>query len=137
MRASSQYQTLPVPSSDDALPPGLAAVPEVRSLLEAVDLPIGRWDAEGRLTFFNPPYVSWARRTPQALHGKSLKELYGEDAWTAARPAFERRFQGQQADYLRLLRHLDPPPLGAYSGVSRARTERANRGDLHHRPRCA
>jgi diguanylate cyclase (GGDEF)-like protein len=109
MRASSQYQTLPVPSSDDALPPGLAAVPEVRSLLEAVDLPIGRWDAEGRLTFFNPPYVSWARRTPQALRGKSLKELYGEDAWTAARPAFERGFQGQQADYLRLLRHLDPP----------------------------
>ncbi len=94
---------------DDTLLPGLAAVPEVRSLLEAVDLPIGRWDAEGRLTFFNPPYLTWARRTPQDLRGKSLKELYGEEAWAAARPAFERGFAGQQADYLRLLRHLDTP----------------------------
>ncbi|MGC8806063.1 MAG: sensor domain-containing diguanylate cyclase [Thiomonas sp.] len=109
MHASSRQQPLPATAPEDALLPGLAAVPEVRSLLEAVDLPIGRWDAEGRLTFFNPPYVTWARRTPQALLGKSLKELYGEDAWTAARPAFERGFQGQQADYLRLLRHLDPP----------------------------
>ena len=89
--------------------PGLAAVPEVRSLLEAVDLPIGRWDAEGRLTFFNPPYVTWAGRSPQALRGKTLAELYGEEAWAAARPAFERGFSGRQADYLRLLRHLDSP----------------------------
>lgn len=94
---------------DDALLPGLAAVPEVRSLLEAVDLPIDRWDAEGRLTFFNPPYLAWAHRTPQELRGKSLKELYGDEAWAAAQPAFERGFAGQQADYLRLLRHLDPP----------------------------
>lgn len=93
----------------DALLPGLAAVPEVRSLLEAVDLPIGRWDAQARLTFFNPPYLAWARRTPQELLGKSLQELYGDDAWAAARPAFERAFHGEQAQYLRLLRHIDPP----------------------------
>lgn len=94
---------------DAVLLPGLAAVPEVRSLLEAVDLPIGRWDAESRLTFFNPPYLTWARRSPQELRGGTLQELYGEDAWQAARPAFVRGFAGQQADYLRLLRHLDTP----------------------------
>ncbi|MBN8775809.1 sensor domain-containing diguanylate cyclase [Thiomonas arsenitoxydans] len=104
-----QPEPNPAPMPEVELLPGLAAVPEVRSLLEAVDLPIGRWDADGRLTFFNPPYVSWARRNPDQLRGRTLKELYGDEAWAAAQPAFERGFAGKQADYLRLLRHLDPP----------------------------
>ena len=102
-------ETMPTEASGIDMLPGLAAVPEDRSLLEAVDLPIGRWDAEGRLSIFNPPSKTWSRRAPDELRGRTLAELYGEEAWTAARPAFERGFAGQQADYLRLLRHLDPP----------------------------
>jgi len=96
-------------SPDLALTPELALVPEVRSLLEAVDLPIGRWDRECRLTFFNPPYLTWARRTPQQLLGHTVQELYGDEAWSAARPAFELGLAGKQATYLRLLRHFDTP----------------------------
>lgn len=91
------------------LPPELAMLPAVKSLLEAVDLPIARWDREGRITFFNPPYLSWARRTPEQLFGFTLQELYGDEAWAVARPAFERGFAGEQADYQRLVRHIDPP----------------------------
>ncbi|MGE0071663.1 MAG: diguanylate cyclase [Thiomonas sp.] len=109
MNALPQVDASAAVVPDPAQSPGLAAVPEVRTLLEAVDLPIGRWDRQARLTFFNPPYVAWARSTPQQLLGRSLSELYGEEAWAAAQPAFERAFAGQQADYLRLLRHLDPP----------------------------
>lgn len=84
-------------------------VPAVKSLLEAVDLPIARWDRQGRLTFFNPPYLTWARLTPEQLLGRTLPELYGDEAWAVARPAFERGFAGEQAAYQRLVRHLDPP----------------------------
>lgn len=88
---------------------GLTAVPQVRRLLEAIDLPIGRWDRQARLTFFNPPYVVWARRPPEALLGHTLQSIYGTSAWEAAEPAFARAFEGAQADYTRLLHHLEVP----------------------------
>ncbi len=108
------------------LPSGLAAVPEVRSLLEAVDLPIGRWDAQARLTFVNPPYLSWSRRSAEDLLGRSLQELYGDEAWSLAAPAFARAFAGEQADYLRLLRHLDQPRWARVQVFP----ERGLRGDI-------
>ncbi len=88
---------------------GLAALPQVRRLIEAVDLPIGRWDRQSRLTFFNPPYVRWARRDPAELVGRTLAELYGHPAWEAAAPAFETAFSGRAAEYRRLLHHLGTP----------------------------
>ncbi|MDE1953953.1 MAG: diguanylate cyclase [Betaproteobacteria bacterium] len=84
----------------------------VRRLLEAVDLPIGRWDAQSRLTFCNPPYLRWARLQAQALLGRTLAELYGVEAWERAQNAFSRAFQGQPAEYERLLTHLQPPRWG-------------------------
>ena len=84
----------------------------VRRLLEAVDLPIGRWDAQSRLTFCNPPYLRWARLPAQALLGKTLVELYGVEAWGRAQSAFARAFGGLHAEYERLLTHLQPPRWG-------------------------
>ena len=84
----------------------------VQRLLEAVDLPIGRWDRQARLTFCNPPYLRWAKRSAQDLLGYTLAELFGPDAWARARDAFAQAFNGQVADYERLLTHLHPPRWG-------------------------
>ncbi len=116
------------PTGTAALPaPGLAAVPQVRRLLEAVDLPIGRWDRQARLTFFNPPYVVWARRAPDELLGRTLQDIYGTAAWEAAAPAFERAFAGEQADYTRLLQHLHTPRWARIQVFP----ERDDRGQVH------
>ena len=78
-------------------------------LVEAIGLPIGRWDRQLRLTFCNTPYTDWACRPREHLLGHTLAELYGDAAWTAARDAFARAFGGQTASYDRLLTHRDGP----------------------------
>jgi diguanylate cyclase (GGDEF)-like protein/PAS domain S-box-containing protein len=82
-------------------------------LVEAIGLPIGRWDGAQRLTFCNTPYTEWARRSREQLLGRTLAELYGEAAWAAARDAFARAFAGEQSSYDRLLTHVDGPPRWA------------------------
>jgi diguanylate cyclase (GGDEF)-like protein/PAS domain S-box-containing protein len=82
-------------------------------LVDAIGLPIGRWDADHRLTFCNTPYTEWARRPREQLLGHTLAELFGEAAWTAASDAFARAFAGQVTSYDRRLTHLDGPPRWA------------------------
>lgn len=76
-----------------------------QTLVDAIDLPIGRWSREGRLLFCNAPYLAWADRPRHLLLGRRLDELYGEVAWHAARPAFEQAFEGRTVCYERLLTH--------------------------------
>lgn len=108
------------------LPDDLTDSAAVRRLLEAVDLPIGRWDSEARLTFCNPPYLRWAKLSAQALLGKTLAELYGAQAWARASNAFALAFQGRPAEYDRLLTHLQPPRWGRVQVFP----ERAAQGDV-------
>ncbi len=82
-------------------------------LVDAIGLPIGRWDADHRLTFCNTPYTEWARRPREQLLGHTLAELFGEAAWAAASDAFARAFAGQVTSYDRRLTHLDGPPRWA------------------------
>jgi diguanylate cyclase (GGDEF)-like protein/PAS domain S-box-containing protein len=82
-------------------------------LVEAIGLPIGRWDVDRRLTFCNTPYTDWARRPREQLLGRTLAELFGEAAWAAASDAFSRAFAGQVTSYDRRLTHLDGPPRWA------------------------
>lgn len=81
------------------------SAPTIERLVNVVALPIGRWDRDARLVFCNPPYLLWSGRTRDDLLGRTLTELYGEDAWERARPAFERAFRGATTSYERLLRH--------------------------------
>jgi diguanylate cyclase (GGDEF)-like protein/PAS domain S-box-containing protein len=74
-------------------------------LVDAIDLPIGRWDAQSRLVFCNTPYLAWAQRTRDQLLGRSLRELYGDEAWQRAEPAFREAFQGRTVHYERRLSH--------------------------------
>ena len=81
----------------------------IERLADVVALPIGRWDANARLVFCNLPYLAWSGRSREQLIGATLEDLYGPNAWAAAKPAFERAFGGQTASYQRLLTHPPHP----------------------------
>lgn len=85
----------------------------IERLVEAIDLPIGRWDAQHRLTFCNTPYVNWAARPREQLLGRTLEEIYGPAAWNAAREAFGKAFAGATVSYERLLTHRGGAPRWA------------------------
>jgi diguanylate cyclase (GGDEF)-like protein/PAS domain S-box-containing protein len=89
---------------DDAPTRALSADPAER-LVDAVDLPIGRWDREARLLFCNLPYTRWAGRSSSELVGRTLAELYGAGAWAAASNAFAAAFSGRTVSYERHLTH--------------------------------
>lgn len=82
----------------------LSANPAER-LVDAIALPIGRWDRDARLLFCNAPYTRWAGRSSDELVGRTLAELYGEAAWAIAGPAFETAFTGRTVGYERRLTH--------------------------------
>ena len=82
----------------------------IEKLIDAIHLPIGRWDRDGRLQFCNEPYLQWAARSEAELLGHTLAELYGEAAWAAAREAFAAAFRGQSGSYERLLTHRPGEP---------------------------
>ncbi len=88
---------------NDRLPMKRAAI--VEKLVDSIELPIGRWDRDARLTFCNRPYVAWAGRSELELLGRTLEQLFGDEAWAAARDAFEAGYAGQRASYQRLLSH--------------------------------
>ena len=84
-------------------------------LFDAIRLPIARWDRGARLLYCNTHYVTWAARAREALLGRSLQALYGDDAWANAGPAFDLAFAGGTASYERLLHH--GPTAGRWSRV--------------------
>lgn len=82
----------------------------IERLVDAIHLPIGRWDADARLVFCNRPYLDWAGRSELQLLGRTLEQLYGADAWAAAREAFAAGFRGEHVSYERLLTHKAGEP---------------------------
>ena len=107
LAAALAGQTVP------ARAPAAAYSAHLERLVEVIGLPIGRWDAQLRLTFCNTPYTDWACRPREQLLGRTLAELYGAAAWEAARVAFEGAFAGHAATYDRRLTHRDGPPRWA------------------------
>ncbi|MFT3665347.1 diguanylate cyclase domain-containing protein [Piscinibacter sp.] len=90
---------MPDPARDDP------AQSTIERLVNVAALPIARWDADARLLFCNPTYQHWAARPRDELIGRTLAELFGDDAWERARPAFERAFRGATTSYERLMHH--------------------------------
>jgi diguanylate cyclase (GGDEF)-like protein/PAS domain S-box-containing protein len=82
-----------------------ARVPHIERLVDAIDLPIGRWDSGARLLFCNQPYIAWAGRPREQLLGHTLETLFGPTAWATAEPAFEAAFAGRTITYERQLQH--------------------------------
>jgi diguanylate cyclase (GGDEF)-like protein len=88
-----------------AQPPSRAGFETTAGLIDAIDIPIGRWDRAHRLVLCNQPYLHWAGRPRDALLGRTLADLYGNTAWAAARNAFAAAFAGRAAHYERRLTH--------------------------------
>lgn len=86
-----------MPSSSPANP--------TERLVDAIDLPIGRWGRDARLQYCNRPYLRWAGRPSDALVGRSLEEIYGPAAWAAAKDSFAAALQGRTVSYERRLTH--------------------------------
>ncbi len=90
---------------NDPLVASLSTDPAER-LVDAIALPIGRWDRDARLLFCNAPYAVWAGRPADELIGRTLAELYGQAAWDVASSAFAAAFEGRTVSYERRLTHL-------------------------------
>lgn len=90
-----------------------ARTAHIERLVDAIDLPIGRWVPECTLTFCNAPYAAWANRAREQLIGRTLIDLYGAAAWEAARAGFAAAFAGHTVSYERLLTHRPGPPRWA------------------------
>ncbi len=91
----------------------LSKTQQFERLANVVALPIGRWDSQARLMFCNTPYLAWSGRSHEELLGRTLEELFGKEAWSAAAPAFRRAFNGETASYQRLLTHAPHQPRWA------------------------
>jgi diguanylate cyclase (GGDEF)-like protein/PAS domain S-box-containing protein len=80
---------------------------QVRRLVESVVLPIARWDRNARLVFCNTPYERWVGKPRSEILGKTLTELFGAAAWTAAKSSFEQAYAGRAATYERQVLQVD------------------------------
>ena len=89
---------------DDTPAANLSHNPTER-LVDAIALPIGRWDRDAHLLFCNAPYTHWAGRPSQELVGRTLLELYGPAAWAVACGPFAEAFEGRTVRYERRLTH--------------------------------
>jgi diguanylate cyclase (GGDEF)-like protein/PAS domain S-box-containing protein len=89
---------------DDTPAASLSTNPAER-LVDAIALPIGRWDRGARLLFCNAPYTLWAGRPSDELVGRTLEELYGAEAWAVASGSFAAAFEGRSVGYERRLTH--------------------------------
>jgi len=85
--------------------PVLEQLVHIERLIDAIDLPIGRWDLEHRLVFCNNPYLQWAQRSREDLLGHTLQELFGDEAWARAQCAFAQAAEGRTVNYERRLNH--------------------------------
>ncbi|HEX6705908.1 MAG TPA: diguanylate cyclase [Albitalea sp.] len=77
----------------------------IERLVDVIDLPIGRWNREHQLVFCNEPYLGWAERARDELIGRTLADIFGEEAWQRARAAFDEAFAGRTVNYERRLTH--------------------------------
>jgi diguanylate cyclase (GGDEF)-like protein/PAS domain S-box-containing protein len=94
----------------DAAPsPTQQRLAHIERLVDAIDLPMARWDRQSRLVFCNAPYLHWTGRQRDELLGSTLQELFGTEAWQVAEPAFAEAFDGRTVNYERRLTHNGQP----------------------------
>jgi diguanylate cyclase (GGDEF)-like protein/PAS domain S-box-containing protein len=82
---------------------------ELRLATDNMPALVSRLDTEQRFRFANRAYSEWLHLDPAALIGKSLAEVYGDEAYATFRPHVERALGGERVVYERELR----TPFGA------------------------
>ena len=64
-------------------------------------------DAQERVLFCTARLAAWFGLTPEAAHGRTLRELHGEEAYASFRSAIARALAGEEMQYEREARHAD------------------------------
>jgi PAS domain S-box-containing protein len=82
---------------------------ELRLVLEAMPAAALRCDRDGRYLWVNPQYARWVGRPPEALIGRTIAEVLGEQGARELEPYLERVRKGEELRYERL---ADYPGVG-------------------------
>ncbi|MEM7517530.1 MAG: PAS domain S-box protein, partial [Planctomycetota bacterium] len=84
----------------------------LRLITDALPVLIAFIDAEGRYQFCNKTYEDWFGLRPEAILGRPLAAVLGEQVGEDLRPQIERTLEGEQHGYELLLR--DGPGAGRW-----------------------
>jgi diguanylate cyclase (GGDEF)-like protein/PAS domain S-box-containing protein len=82
---------------------------ELRLATDNMPALVSRLDTEQRFRFANHAYSEWLQLDPASLIGKSVAEVYGDEAYATFRPHVERALAGERVVYEREMR----TPFGA------------------------
>jgi diguanylate cyclase (GGDEF)-like protein/PAS domain S-box-containing protein len=74
---------------------------QLRQVTDSLPALVSRFDTEQRLTFVNRAYRDWLGAEPATLLGRSLQELYGEEAYSGFRHHIDAALTGTRVVYER------------------------------------
>ena len=74
---------------------------QLRQVTDSLPVLISLWDLEQRFRFANHSYRDWLGIEPVSLLGRSLRELYGDDAYSGFRHHIEAALAGERVVYER------------------------------------
>lgn len=68
---------------------------------------VSYWDREQRNRFANGHYLEWLGRSAEAVRGRTLRELVGDEAAAAEQPRMQAALQGEAQQFERTVEHDD------------------------------
>ena len=74
---------------------------QLRQVTDSLPALISRWDLEQRFTFANSAYRDWLGLEPASLLGRSVREVYGEQAYSGFRHHIDTALSGTRVVYER------------------------------------
>jgi len=82
---------------------------QLRQVTDALPVLISRWDLEQRFRFANRAYRDWLGIDPASLLGRSVREVYGDDAYNGFRHHIDSALAGTRVVYEREMATLHGP----------------------------
>jgi len=80
---------------------------DIRMITDALPVLIGYVDRDQRYRFNNRYYETWFGQTPEALYGKHLAEVVGNDAYEARRSEITAALAGEEVIFEAAMPHRD------------------------------
>lgn len=80
---------------------------ELRQLTDALPVLISHVDAEGRYRFNNRAYEQWFGHPREEIHGRTVREVVGDQAWQHLAPYVERALGGEAMSMEQLVDYRD------------------------------
>ncbi len=98
---SAEPKPLPLPE----------AFPTAEAFMDAFAKTVGGLvsfvDAQGRVVYASSALAEWMDTTREAIHGKTLREIYGDEAYSQFEPWTNRALAGEDVHYERQARRKD------------------------------